>query len=80
MNIPLIFIIGWLILVIIGLIKPKIFLPLIKWQMKLTGKLYGFKAEPESDESICKKIRIWYSFFLIFGLFILFNVLTGKFK
>lgn len=79
MNISLVSIIVWLILVIIGLIRPKTYLPLLKWQTKVFGKLYGFKTEPESDEIICKKVRIWYSIFLIFGLFILFNVLTGRF-
>lgn len=80
MNIPLIFIIFWLALVIIGLIRPKTYLPLLKWQMKVFGKLYGFKTEPQPDEVIFKKIRMWYSVFFIFGLFILFNVLTGRFK
>lgn len=80
MNILLIFIIVWLALVIIGLISPKTYLPLAKWKMKVFGKLFGFKTEPESDEIVCKKMRIWYGIFLIFGLFILFNVLTGRFK
>lgn len=80
MNIPLVFIIIWFIFVFIGLIKPKQYLPLLKWQMKIFGKLYGFKTEPQSDEIICKKIRIWYSIFLIFGLFVLFHILTGRFN
>ena len=70
MNSSLIIISGWLLFVILGLIRPKTYLPLLEWNMKVFGKLYGFKIEPQSDDITCKKVRIWYSVFLIFGLFI----------
>ena len=80
MNSSLVFLIVLLIFVIVGLIRPRTYLLLVKWNMKVFGKLYGFKIEPISDEIVCKRMRIWYSFFLIYGLFILFNVLTGRFN
>ena len=54
MNGPLIFITIWLLLVIIGLVNPKTFLPLLIWQMKYVGELFGFKIELKSDEILCK--------------------------
>lgn len=80
MSTPLIFLIVWLILVCIGLIVPKVYLPLIKWQVHLFGRMFGFKVEPEPDRVIFRKMRLWYSFFLVFGLFTLSMVLTGKAK
>jgi hypothetical protein len=80
MSLPLIFISIWLLLVIVGLIRPTIFLPLIKWKMKFWGRMTGFDVTPRSDQEICKKIRIFYSIFLVFGLFVLYLVLTGTAK
>jgi hypothetical protein len=73
----LVFIGVWLILVIIGLIRPQTYLRLLKWQMRTFAKIYGFKAEPQSDEEVCRRIRILYAVLLVFGLFILGRVLIG---
>jgi len=37
----LIFIIIWLLAVIVGLIRPKTYIPIIKWQMKSIGRGVG---------------------------------------
>ena len=71
----LIFIIIWLLAVIVGLIRPKTYIPIIKWQMKFMGKVYGFDANPQSDEVLAKRIRIFHSIFLVFGLVMLFIIL-----
>ena len=79
MNKPgLIFLIFWLSLVIIGLVRPQLYLPMAKWNMKLLGRMYGFNAEPQPDEVIIRKMRLWYGFFLLFGSFVLWMVLTGR--
>lgn len=80
MIIKVVFIILWIIGVSIGLIWPKIYLPLIKWQARALGKVSGFDSKPHPDETLSKRIRIIYSIFLIFGLIVLFLVLTGKAK
>jgi hypothetical protein len=74
-----VFLIVWLALVIIGLLRPRTYLPFAKWNMKLVGKLYGLKIEPVSDDIVCRRMRIWYSVFLVFGLVFLFTVLTARF-
>ena len=71
----LIFVIVWLLIVIIGLIRPKTYFPIMKWKMNIMGKMFGFDIKPQSDEILTKRIRIFYSIFLVVGLVMLFGAL-----
>jgi hypothetical protein len=64
--------------VVFGLIAPRYYLPVAKWKMRWIGKMFGFRIEAESDEIVCRKMRIWYGFVSAFLLFLWFMVLTGK--
>jgi hypothetical protein len=70
----------WILLVIIGLVSPRTILPFVKWQARMWGKISGFTSTPELDQILIKRMRIFYSIFLIFGLLMLFGLLTGKAK
>lgn len=79
-KLGLAFLFVWLGAVLLGFVRPKAWLRVWKSNSNFLGKIYGFKAVPESDEIICKIIRRWHGLFLIFGLFVLFMILTSRVK
>jgi len=59
---------------ILGIVRPKTFLRLQRSQAKWFGKFFGFKAKPYPDEVLCKRMRRWSIFCLIFGVIFLFLI------
>jgi len=58
----------YFVLAILGIAKPRLFLPLFKWHASIFGKLYGFDVKVKSDDVLIKRLRIWYILFLIVGI------------
>jgi len=63
--------------IVIGLVRPRIILPILKWEFNLFGKMLGADITPKSDESLMKKIRIWHSVLLVVFSIVLFNVIKN---
>ncbi len=80
MKIQLALLFIWLAAVGLGVIRPQVYLPLVKWNMKLMSKISGTAVVPEPDDKMCRSLRIWYSSFFVLGMGLLYMILTGRAK